>query len=48
MWDEWTGQPVEDTDWGREAKDQWEAMERAVPRREWLRSESRDKVFDRG
>ena len=39
---------VEDTDWRRGAKEQWEAMKRAVLRREWLRSESRDKVFDRG
>ena len=38
VWDEWTGQSVEDTDWRKGAKDQWEAMEKAVLRRKRLRS----------
>ena len=38
VWDEWTRQSVEDTDWRKGAKDQWEAMEKAVLRRKRLRS----------
>ena len=48
VWEEWTGQPVDDTDWRRGAKDTWEAMEKVVLRREWLRSVDRDKDYDRG
>ena len=31
-WEEWTGQPVEDTEWRRQAKGQWRAREQAVVR----------------
>ena len=31
MWEEWTGQAVEGTDWRKGAKDEWAAKERAVP-----------------
>ena len=38
VWEEWTGQPVDDTDWRKGAKEQWEAMEKAVLRTNWFRS----------
>ena len=31
VWEEWTGQAVEDTGWRKGAKDEWAAKERAVP-----------------
>ena len=48
VWEEWTGQEVEGTDWRKGAKDEWEAKERAVVRGNWLRSVDRDCVYDRG
>ena len=55
IWEEWTGQTVEDTEWRRQAKGQWRAKEQAVVRREWSGGEEqdkdkvdRDKVYDRG
>ena len=33
VWEEWTGQTVEDTEWRRQAKGQWRAKEQAVVRR---------------
>ena len=43
---EWTGQPVDDTDWREAAKDPWEAMEKAVLGGEWMRSVERDHERD--
>ena len=48
VWEEWTGQEVEGTEWRKGAKDEWEAKERAVVRGQWLRSVDRDCVYDRG
>ena len=55
IWEEWTGQTVEDTEWRREAKGQWRAREQAVVRRGWNKNlgqdkdkVERDKVYDRG
>ena len=55
VWEEWTGQTVEDTEWRRQAKGQWRAKEQAVVRRGWDKNEvhdkdkvDRDKVYDRG
>ena len=45
VWEEWTGQAVEDTEWRKEAKGQWRAKEQAARRWQW---EERDKVYDRG
>ena len=36
VWEEWTGQEVEGTEWREGAKDEWEAKERAVVRGNWL------------
>ena len=48
VWEEWTGQIVEGTDWRKGAKDEWTAKERAVSRRIQLRSVDRDQVYDKG
>ena len=53
VWDEWTGQAVEDTAWRKEAKGQRRAKEQAVVRWGWSRDleqdkEDRDKVYDKG
>ena len=55
VWEEWTGQTVEDTEWRRQAKGQWRAKEQAVVRWGWDKNEvqdkdkvERDKVYDRG
>ena len=55
IWEEWTGQTVEDTEWRRQAKGQWRAKEQAVVRWGWDKSTvqdkdkvERDKVYDRG
>ena len=55
IWEEWTGQTVEDTEWRRQAKGQWRAKERAVVRRggsgeveQDKDKVDRDKVYDRG
>ena len=55
VWEEWTGQAVEDTEWRRKNKGQWRAKEQAVVRLEWGGGEEqdkdkvdRDKVYDRG
>ena len=48
VWEEWTGQEVEGTEWKKGAKDEWEAKERAVVRGQWLRSADMDCVYDRG
>ena len=48
VWEEWTGQVVEVTDWGKEAKDEWEAKETAFLRKSWLRSVDTDQDYDRG
>ena len=38
VWEEWTGQTVEDTEWRRQAKGQWRAKEQAVVRWGWDKS----------
>ena len=55
VWEEWTGQAVEDTEWRRKNKGQWRAKEQAVVRRGWSGEVEqdkdkvdRDKVYDRG
>ena len=55
VWDEWTGQAVEDTEWRKKIKGQWRGKEQAVVRWGWRRDEEqdkdkveRDKVYDRG
>ena len=48
VWEEWTGQTVEGTDWRKGAKDEWAAKERAVLRGIQLRSVDRDQVYDKG
>ena len=48
VWEEWTGQAVEDTEWRKEAKGQWRAREQAARRWEWAKDKERDKVYDRG
>jgi hypothetical protein len=55
VWEEWTGQAVEDTEWRRQAKGQWRAKEQAVVRWGWDKNVvqdkdkvDRDKVYDRG
>ena len=55
VWEEWSGQTVEDTEWRRQAKGQWRTKEQAVVRRGWDKNEvhdkdrvDRDKVYDRG
>jgi hypothetical protein len=55
IWEEWTGQTVEDTEWRRQAKGQWRAREQAVVRWGWDKNVvqdkdkvDRDKVYDRG
>jgi hypothetical protein len=47
VWEEWTGQTVEGTDWRKGAKDEWAAKERAVLRGPQLRSVDRDQVYDK-
>ena len=47
IWEEWTGQTVEDTEWRKNGKGQWRAKERAAVRRGWNKDMERDKVFDR-
>ena len=37
VWEEWVGQPVEDTDWRRRAQEQFRAMEKAAMRTSWAR-----------
>ena len=55
IWEEWTGQTVEDTEWRRQAKGQWRAKEQAVVRlggsgevEQDKDKVDRDKVYDRG
>ena len=48
VWEEWTGQTVEDTKWRKEVKGQWRAKEQAAVRRGWNKDLERDKVYDRG
>ena len=55
VWEEWTGQAVEDTEWRRRAKGQCRAKEQAVARWGWDKNlvqdkdkVDRDKVYDRG
>ena len=54
VWEEWTGQAMEDTEWRRKIKGQWRARVQAVVRRGWSGVEQdkdkvdRDKVYDRG
>ena len=55
VWEEWTGQAVDDAEWRRQAKGQWRAKERAVVRRggsgeveQDKDKVDRDKVYDRG
>jgi hypothetical protein len=55
IWEEWTGQTVEDTEWRRRIKGQWRAKEQAVVRRgrsgeveQDKDKVDRDKVHDRG
>ena len=44
LWEEWTGQTVEDTKWRRKAKGQWRAKEQAAVRRGRAKDTERDKV----
>ena len=48
VWEEWTGQTLENTEWRKEVKGQWRAREQAAVRRSWNKDMERDKVFDRG
>ena len=48
IWEEWTGQTMEDTEWRKEVKEQWRAKEQAAVRRGWNKDMERDMVFDRG
>ena len=48
VWEEWTGQTVEETEWRKEVKRQWREMEQATLRREWDKDLGRDKVYDMG
>ena len=48
VWEEWTGQTVEGTDWRKWAKDEWAAKERAVTQGTHFRSVDRDQVYDKG
>ena len=50
VWEEWTGQTVENTEWSsrEKAKGQWRAKEQAAVRRGWVKDMERDKVYDRG
>jgi hypothetical protein len=55
VWEEWTGQAVDDTEWRRQAKGQWRAKEQAVVGRGWSGEVEqdkdkvdRDRVYDRG
>ena len=52
VWEGWTGQTVEDTEWKKKVKGQWRAKEQAAVRpwvrRGWNEDMERDKVFDRG
>ena len=52
IWEEWSGQAVEDTAWRKKVKGQWRTKEQAVLRWGWRRDmeqdkEERDKVYDR-
>ena len=47
-WEEWTGQPIEETKWRKEVKRQWREMEQATMRRGWNKDLERDKVYNRG
>ena len=44
VWEEWTGQTVEETEWRKKVKRQWREMEQASVRREWSKDLERDKV----
>ena len=60
VWEEWTGQAVEDTEWRKTIKGQWRAKKQAVMRWDWRRDEvqnkdkvdrdrvDKNKVYDRG
>ena len=48
VWEEWTGQTVEETEWRKHAKRQCREMEQASMRREWNKDLERDNVYDRG
>ena len=48
VWEERTGQTVEDTEWRGKAKGQWRAKEQTAVRRGWAKDMERDKVYDRG
>ena len=48
VWEEWTGQTVEDTKWRKNVKGQWRAKEQVAMRRGWNKDMEREKVFDRG
>ena len=48
VWEEWTGQTMEDTEWRKEVNGQWRAKEQAAARRGWSKDMERDKVHDRG
>ena len=47
VWEEWTGQTVEETEWRKKAKRQWREMEQAAVRRGWNKDLEQDKVYDR-
>ena len=48
VWEEWTGQTTEGTNWRKGAKDEWTAKERAALRGTQLRSVDIDHVYDKG
>ena len=48
VWEEWTGQAVEDTEWRGEVKGQWRAMGQATVRRGCVKDMERDKAYDKG
>ena len=47
VWEDWTGQTAEDTEWRGKDKGQWRAIEQASVRRDWTKDMERDKVYDR-
>ena len=48
VWEEWTGQTVEDTEWRKEVKGQWRGKEQVAKRWGWTKDMERDKVYDKG
>ena len=45
IWEDWVGQLIEDTHWGRRAKEQLRAMEKATMRTSWAMCGERGKDY---